>query len=106
MAERRDSQFQPNAPFTCTGKIAGLLYHRIMMHAPGFIEDYIFIIVPDDWTFPDRAMSIQTPATQFPLTTPKHPTADSSDYINTLARFTSTKKEKLLRPHPTDTASI
>ncbi|KAJ3453328.1 hypothetical protein MRS44_017575 [Fusarium solani] len=28
MTERRDSQFQPNAQFTCTGKVAGLLDHR------------------------------------------------------------------------------
>ncbi|KAJ3453596.1 hypothetical protein MRS44_017843 [Fusarium solani] len=28
MAKRRDSQFQPNAQFTCTGKVAGLLDHR------------------------------------------------------------------------------
>ncbi|KAM4066721.1 hypothetical protein HRG_012153 [Hirsutella rhossiliensis] len=57
MTERRDSQFQSNALFTCTGKIAGLLDHQIMKHAPAFDQDYIFIVVPDTWTFHDKAMS-------------------------------------------------
>ncbi|KAJ4203801.1 hypothetical protein NW757_014845, partial [Fusarium falciforme] len=30
MTERRDSQFQANTRFTCTGKVAGLLDHRVM----------------------------------------------------------------------------
>ncbi|KJZ68773.1 hypothetical protein HIM_11842 [Hirsutella minnesotensis 3608] len=40
MTERRDSQFQPDAFFTFTGKIAGLLDHQIMTHAPAF-EQYL-----------------------------------------------------------------
>ncbi|KAM4061741.1 hypothetical protein HRG_013331 [Hirsutella rhossiliensis] len=71
MTERRDSQFQPNALLTCTGKIAGLLDHQIMTHAPAFEQDYIFIVVPDTWTFLDRAMSNQASATQLLPTTPK-----------------------------------
>ncbi|KAM4066725.1 hypothetical protein HRG_012155 [Hirsutella rhossiliensis] len=71
MTERRDSQFQPNALLTCTGKIAGLLDHQIMTHAPAFEQDYIFIVVPDTWTFLDRAMSNQASATQLLPTTPR-----------------------------------
>ncbi|KAM4067619.1 hypothetical protein HRG_012320 [Hirsutella rhossiliensis] len=71
MTERRDSQFQSNALFTCTGKIAGLLDHQIMKHAPAFDQDYIFIVVPDTWTFHDKAMSDQASATQLLPTTPK-----------------------------------
>ncbi|XP_044717329.1 uncharacterized protein HRG_08837 [Hirsutella rhossiliensis] len=71
MTERRDSQFQSNTLFTCTGKIAGLLDHQIMKHAPAFDQDYIFIVVPDTWTFHDKAMSDQASATQLLPTTPK-----------------------------------
>ncbi|KAM4066760.1 hypothetical protein HRG_000792 [Hirsutella rhossiliensis] len=49
MAERQDSQFQPNVPFTCTGKVAGLLRHDVMLYPwlgpgqrlyrrPGFLD--------------------------------------------------------------------
>ncbi|KAM4067471.1 hypothetical protein HRG_001397 [Hirsutella rhossiliensis] len=93
MTERGDSQFQPNALFTCTGKIAGLLDHQIMTHAPAFDQDYIFIVVPDTWTFLDRAMSNQASATLLP-TTPKGTVGNPSDYSDALARFTSTKKRK------------
>ncbi|KJZ67924.1 hypothetical protein HIM_12687 [Hirsutella minnesotensis 3608] len=54
MAERRDSQFQPNIPFACTGKVAGLLHHRVMNHPPGSDRDYVFVVVPDSWTFLDK----------------------------------------------------
>ncbi|KAM4062084.1 hypothetical protein HRG_013542 [Hirsutella rhossiliensis] len=77
MTERRDSQFQSNALFTCTGKIAGLLDHQIMKHAPAFDQDYIFIVVPDTWTFHDKAMSDQASATQLLPTTPKSAAAQS-----------------------------
>jgi hypothetical protein len=47
MAERRDTQFQSNVLLTCTGKVAGLLDHRLMVQPPALGQDYIFIIVPD-----------------------------------------------------------
>ncbi|KJZ70760.1 hypothetical protein HIM_09844 [Hirsutella minnesotensis 3608] len=94
MTERADSQFQPNALFTCTGKIAGLLDHQVMTHAPAFEQDYIFIVVPDTWTFHDRAMSNQASATQLLPTTPKGTVGNPSDYSDALARFTSTRKRK------------
>ncbi|PHH78182.1 hypothetical protein CDD83_4004 [Cordyceps sp. RAO-2017] len=55
MTERQDSQFQPGTVFTCTGKIAGLLDHRVMTNPPAFERDYVFVIVPDSWTFLDKA---------------------------------------------------
>ncbi|XP_044714720.1 uncharacterized protein HRG_11755 [Hirsutella rhossiliensis] len=85
MTERRDSQFQSNTLFTCTGKIAGLLDHQIMKHAPAFDQDYIFIVVPDTWTFHDKAMSDQASATQLLPTTPKSAVGNPSDYSVALA---------------------
>ncbi|KAJ6437542.1 hypothetical protein O9K51_09748 [Purpureocillium lavendulum] len=94
MAQRRDSQFQPGAPFTCTGKVAGLLAHKLMRHPPAFEQDYVFIVVPDTWTFLDKASFNQPPTTQVTPTTPKHPVSSASEYDNAMARFTSTKKRQ------------
>ncbi|XP_044717274.1 uncharacterized protein HRG_08782 [Hirsutella rhossiliensis] len=63
MAERRDSQFQPNVPFTCTAKVAGLLRHDVMLYPPGSDRDNVFIVVPDSWTFLDKAAAAVTPMT-------------------------------------------
>ncbi|KAM5358196.1 hypothetical protein ACJZ2D_015510 [Fusarium nematophilum] len=64
MIERRDSQFQPNTQFTYTGKVAGLLDHRVMVNPPGFEREYVFIVVPDSWTFLDRATTVPLYATK------------------------------------------
>ncbi|PVH91304.1 hypothetical protein DM02DRAFT_705980, partial [Periconia macrospinosa] len=55
MADRRDTPFQPNTLFTCTGKVAGFLNHRIMVHPPQLTQDCVFIVVPDTWHFYDKA---------------------------------------------------
>ncbi|KAH7114893.1 hypothetical protein EDB81DRAFT_734405, partial [Dactylonectria macrodidyma] len=56
MADRKDTQFVPGVPFNCVGKIVGLLDHRLMAAAPPVDErDYVFIVVPDSWTFPDKS---------------------------------------------------
>ncbi|KAH7109328.1 hypothetical protein EDB81DRAFT_849351 [Dactylonectria macrodidyma] len=56
MADRKDTQFVPGVPFNCVGKIVGLLDHRLMVAAPLADEkDYVFIVVPDSWTFPDKS---------------------------------------------------
>lgn len=47
MIERQDSQFQTGAPFTCTGKVVGLLDHAMMTRPPELERDHVFIIVPD-----------------------------------------------------------
>ncbi|KAM4054370.1 hypothetical protein HRG_005246 [Hirsutella rhossiliensis] len=67
MAERRDSQFQPNVPFTCTAKVAGLLRHDVMLYPPGSDRDNVFIVVPDSWTFLDKAAAAVTPMTPLSL---------------------------------------
>ena len=54
MAERKESQFQPNTFLSCTGKVAGFLNHDTMVHPPQPTEDYVFIVVPDAWKFHDK----------------------------------------------------
>ncbi|KAM4062420.1 hypothetical protein HRG_013612 [Hirsutella rhossiliensis] len=77
MAERQDSQFQPNVPFTCTGKVAGLLRHDVMLYPPGSDRDNVFIVVPDSWTFLDKAAAAVT--TMAPLlSTPQRQQASSA----------------------------
>ncbi|KAH7137722.1 hypothetical protein EDB81DRAFT_655939, partial [Dactylonectria macrodidyma] len=56
MAERRDTQFQSNVLLTCTGKVAGLLGHHLMVQPPTLEQDYVFIVVPDSWTFLDKGI--------------------------------------------------
>ncbi|KAM4055603.1 hypothetical protein HRG_015083 [Hirsutella rhossiliensis] len=60
LAERSTSPFLPGTPFTCTGKVAGLLDHGIMCSPPGSDRDYVFIVVPDSWSFHDRSSSAAT----------------------------------------------
>ncbi|KAM6506296.1 hypothetical protein FSOLCH5_013286 [Fusarium solani] len=56
MADRKDTQFVLGVPFNCVGKIVGLLDHSLMVAAPTVDEkDYVFIVVPDSWTFPDKS---------------------------------------------------
>ncbi|KAH7117521.1 hypothetical protein EDB81DRAFT_612565, partial [Dactylonectria macrodidyma] len=56
MADRKDTQFVPGVPFNCVGKIVSLLDHRLMVTAPpGDEKDYVFIVVPDSWTFLDKS---------------------------------------------------
>ncbi|UNI15358.1 hypothetical protein JDV02_001896 [Purpureocillium takamizusanense] len=94
MVERRHSQFQPGAPFTCTGKIAGLLAHSAMQQPPALEPDYVFIVVPDTWTFLDKANFNQPPNAPVSPATPKRPAAGTSEYNDVMARFTSTKKRQ------------
>ncbi|KAH6871910.1 hypothetical protein B0T10DRAFT_589319 [Thelonectria olida] len=58
MTERRDTQFQSNVLLTCTGKVAGLLDHR----------SYVFIVVPDSWTFLNKGVPGSVPPTPSPGT--------------------------------------
>jgi hypothetical protein len=87
MAERRDSHFQANIHFTCTGKVAGLLNHRAMIHAPGSSRDYVFIVVPDSWTFLDKATTVT--ASALPLATPPKPPTSSTSAAFQNIRATS-----------------
>jgi hypothetical protein len=54
MAARHNTQFQPNALFSCTGKVVGLLNHNLMVTPPPSPRDHVFIVVPDTWSFPER----------------------------------------------------
>jgi hypothetical protein len=88
MMRRAESSFIANAPFSCTGKIAGLLDHRLMKTPPAREEDYIFIIVPDTWCFPERgaatgAAGVATPAKTRP---------DPSTTSDVMAMFMSPSK--------------
>ncbi|KAM4055599.1 hypothetical protein HRG_008536 [Hirsutella rhossiliensis] len=82
MAERRDSQFHTNISFTCTGKVAGLLDHRVMVHQPSSDRDYIFIVVPDSWTFLDKTATTAAAMPALPLSLSLHlaPSAESSAF--------------------------
>ncbi|XP_044714541.1 uncharacterized protein HRG_11895 [Hirsutella rhossiliensis] len=86
MAERKDSYFQPSIPFTCTGKVAGLLSHRVMIHPPGSDRDYVFIVVPDSWTFLDKATSTAA-ASSSAISTPlkEKPSSASAAFRDILA---------------------
>ena len=53
MADRASSQFQANTTISCTGRVAGLLSHDMMLHPPPLPQDYVFIVVPDSWSFQD-----------------------------------------------------
>ncbi|KAM4063888.1 hypothetical protein HRG_006981 [Hirsutella rhossiliensis] len=69
IAEKPNSSFLPGVPFTCTGKVVGLLDHRVMLCPPGSERDYVFIVVPDSWTFVERP-SAAAAASASPLATP------------------------------------
>ncbi|KAH6869548.1 hypothetical protein B0T10DRAFT_533801 [Thelonectria olida] len=68
MTERRDTQFQSNVLLTCIGKVAGLLDHRLMVQPPALRQDYVFIVVPDSWTFLDKGVPGPAPPTSSPGT--------------------------------------
>lgn len=69
MMDRRNTQFQPNTLFHCTGRLAGFLDHRIMVHPPSLAQDYVFIIVPENWDFFAKS-SRNTISTASPIATP------------------------------------
>ncbi|KAK7408802.1 hypothetical protein QQX98_009046 [Neonectria punicea] len=70
MAERRDTQFQNNVLFNCTGKVAGLLDHRLMVQPLGLAQDYVFIVVPDSWAFLDKGLSVSASPAPAPAPSP------------------------------------
>ncbi|KAH7117532.1 hypothetical protein EDB81DRAFT_246016 [Dactylonectria macrodidyma] len=100
MTDRQDTQFQPKAMFTCTGKVAGLLNHHQMIHPPDLERDYVFIVVPDTWTFLDRAMAASTSATPSPTTTSKQRSSASLPFNEAKALFTTPPKRKEEQPDP------
>lgn len=106
MIERQDTQFQANALVTCTGKIAGLLHHKSMLHPPSLEQDYVFIVVPDSWTFLDRTGSNSTSRHSSSITEPKHQSSGLMAFGDALAKFTSPKKDMINQPsHPSNLTS-
>jgi hypothetical protein len=78
MADRPNTQFQTNATISCTGRVVGLLNHDVMLHPPQLPQDYVFIVVPDSWSFqetPGRStisMSLSTaPSAKQSSSTPR-----------------------------------
>ncbi|XP_044720113.1 uncharacterized protein HRG_06702 [Hirsutella rhossiliensis] len=57
-------------------KVAGLLRHDVMLYPPGSDRDNVFIVVPDSWTFLDKAAAAVTPMTPL-LSTPQRQQASS-----------------------------
>ncbi|KAM6505394.1 hypothetical protein FSOLCH5_014614 [Fusarium solani] len=111
MIERQDTQFQTNALFTCTGKVVGLLDHNIMVHPPGFDRDYVFIVVPDTWTFLDRATSKSASAALSLSTPPKQPSSGPMAFGDAKAMFSSPPKPTFhqslpIPPTPPASASL
>ncbi|KAM4061444.1 hypothetical protein HRG_013142 [Hirsutella rhossiliensis] len=57
-------------PWAILSKVAGLLRHDVMLYPPGSHRDNVFIVVPDSWTFLDKAAVtplaplLSTPQTQ------------------------------------------
>ncbi|KAM4056437.1 hypothetical protein HRG_003337 [Hirsutella rhossiliensis] len=61
---------------TLPAKVAGLLRHDVMLYPPGSDRDNVFIVVPDSWTFIDKAAAAVTPMTPL-LSTPQRQQASS-----------------------------
>jgi hypothetical protein len=74
MVERQDSQFQPSTNFTCTGKVADFLNHKIMVQPLQLPQDYVFIIVTDTGVFHERSTTASI-STLSKTTTPDEPSS-------------------------------
>lgn len=106
MVERRDTQFQNNVLLSCTGKLAGLLDHCLMVQPPGLAQDYVFIVVPDSWTFLDKGVSVSVSPMPAPTAAASAPPSSSSDrtpFEEIKASFTSRRPAALPTPLPTET---
>lgn len=110
MAERRDTQFQANCLLSCTGRVAGLLDHRLMVQPPAFRrEDYVFIVVPDTWTFLDKSFTPSNPVAPSATTTPTDcpppsSSSDSTPFEQAIAMFT-TARQNVIPSTPISSAS-
>ncbi|KAF2183607.1 hypothetical protein K469DRAFT_784848 [Zopfia rhizophila CBS 207.26] len=88
MMERPNTQFQPNTLFHCTGRLAGLLNHRIIVYPPNLAQDYVFIIVPKNWDFFAKSSRNTTSTTSLITTPTKQSSADPR------SKFMSPSKRK------------
>ncbi|EFY94082.1 hypothetical protein X797_012119 [Metarhizium robertsii] len=94
MIDRQDSHFQTGAPFTCAGKVVGLLDHAIMTRPPELERDHVFIIVPDTWTFLDRNSASASSSAPPPLTPTKTSASAPASFSQVAAGFTTTFKQQ------------
>ncbi|KAF2184533.1 hypothetical protein K469DRAFT_780858 [Zopfia rhizophila CBS 207.26] len=69
-------------------RVAGFLNHHIMVHPLQLLQDYVFIVVPDSWSFIDK--SSRDSSLTSPLTTT--PTKQSSS--DPRSKFMSPAKRK------------
>jgi hypothetical protein len=80
MMDRTTSQFQPGTLFICgAGTIVGRLNHATLKTPPSDDRDYVFIVVPDDWSFQDRSVinsSTAPSASNTPMSTSVAPPVD------------------------------
>jgi hypothetical protein len=108
MVDKADTSFQPNTVFSCTGKVAGLLRHDVMVQSPPSARDMVFIVVPDTWTFHDRtARSLPTTSlsTTSPSSSPSTNPLDRSKFMTPTKRVTTPAGSKATRSSDSDTSS-
>ena len=91
MIKKNETEFQPNTIFSCTGKVAGFLDHSVMISPPQLAQDYIFIVVPDNWQFYDKtsldSVSI-SPSVATPAKQPSMNRVDMAKFISPSKRVT------------------
>jgi hypothetical protein len=104
MIEKKESLFQPNTLFSCTGKVAGFLNHNLMVYPPQLTQDYIFMVVPDDWQFWDKKTldSISVSPSKKSTTPDQQPSTDPLD----LARYMSRPRQTTQQPMTPTKATI
>ncbi|KAH6953692.1 hypothetical protein BKA56DRAFT_604610, partial [Ilyonectria sp. MPI-CAGE-AT-0026] len=71
-----------------------------MVHPPGFDRDYVFIVVPDTWTFLDKTISKSASAALSLSTPPKQPSSGPMAFGDAKAMFASPPKPTVHQPRP------
>ncbi|KAH6959889.1 hypothetical protein BKA56DRAFT_599747 [Ilyonectria sp. MPI-CAGE-AT-0026] len=71
-----------------------------MLHPPGFDRDYVFIVVPDTWTFLDKTTSKSAPAALSLSTPPKQPSSGPMAFGDAKAMFSSPPKPTVHQSPP------
>jgi hypothetical protein len=99
MVDRKETQFQSNMLFSCTGKVAGFLNHDTMVHPPQLATDYVFMVVPDAWKFHDKSPRGSVSMSPSPITTNKQLSMDPHGR----SKFLSPLKKK---PYQAATQSV
>lgn len=93
MADRPTTQFQTGITVSCTGRVVGLLNHDVMLHPPHLQQDYVFIVVPDSWSFLERQTRDFQPNGSSP--TSDKSKASPSDHRSKFLSFVKRKASQL-----------